>query len=78
MGLFKRKGREMADTAREAMPGMEPKDNAPDRGPGVAGYDSIRYDKKIKHPVNRFEYVRPDGKPNVKKGEEARRRGFFS
>ena len=75
MGLFKKKTREMADTARDAMPGMEPKH---DEGVGTAGYDSIRYDKKIKHPVKRFNFVRPDGKPNVKKGEEARRRGFFS
>lgn len=75
MGLFKRKKREMADTAREAIPGMEPKHQ---EGVGKAGYDSIRYDKKVKHPQNRFNYVRPDGKPNVKKGEGARRRGFFS
>lgn len=78
MGLFKRKGREMADAAREAVPGMEPKHNEADRGPGIAGYNSIRYDKKVKHPVNRFEFVRPDGKPNVKKGDERRRGGFFS
>ncbi len=75
MGLFKRKSREMADAARDKVPGMEPKH---DEGVGVAGYNSIRYNKKIKHPVNRFNFVRPDGKPNVKKGEEARRRGFFS
>ncbi len=78
MGLFKKKGREMADAARDAVPGMEPKNDAPDRGPGVAGYNSIRYNKKIKHPVNRFEFVRPDGKPSLKKGEERRKRGFFS
>lgn len=75
MGLFKKKARDMADTAREAVPGMEPKQEGE---VGTAGYESIRYDKKIKHPVNRFNFVRPDGKPNVKKGEEARRRGFFS
>ncbi len=78
MGLFKRKGREMADTAREAVPGMEPKDQGPDRGPGLAGYESIRYDKKVKNPVNRFNFRRPDGKPALKKGEERRKRGFFS
>ncbi len=74
MGLFKKKTREMADAARDAVPGMEPKDE----GVGSAGYDSIRYDKKIKHPVRRFNFVRPDGKPNTLKGDEARRRGFFS
>ncbi len=78
MGLFKRKGREMADTAREAMPGMEPKDEGPDRGPGLAGYESIRYDPKVKNPVNRFNFRRPDGKPPLKKGAERRKRGFFS
>lgn len=75
MGLFKRKSREMADAAREAVPGMEPKH---EEGAGIAGYNSIRYDKKVKHPVNRFNFVRPDGKPPLKKGDEARRRGFFS
>lgn len=78
MGLFKKKGREIAEATREAVPGMEPKDDGPDRGPGVAGYGSIRHDPKVKHPVNRFEFVRPDGKPGLKKGEERRRRGFFS
>ena len=77
MGLFKKKARDMAEATREAVPGMEPKQKD-EGGPGLAGYDSIRYNKKIKHPVNRFTYVRPDGKPNVKKGEGARRRGFFS
>ena len=76
MGLFKKKTREMADAAREAVPGMEPKHD--DDSPGSAGYNSTRYDKKVKHPQNRFRFVRPDGKPNVQKGEEARRRGFFS
>ncbi len=75
MGLFKRKTRDMANAARDAIPGMEPKQ---DEGVGTAGYKSIRYDKKVKHPQNRFNYVRPDGKPNVKKGEGSRRRGFFS
>lgn len=75
MGLFKRKTREAADTARDVMPGLEPKHR---EGAGIAGYDSIRYDKRKKHPVNRFNFVRPDGKPPLKKGEEARRRGFFS
>jgi len=74
--LFKRKKREMADAVREAVPGMEPKGS--DDGPGIAGYTSIRHDPKVKHPVNRFRFVRPDGKPALKKGEEARRRGFFS
>ena len=75
MGLFKRKSREMADAAREATPGMEPK-----RGEdaGTAGYNSLRYDPKVKHPQNRFNFKRPDGKPPLKKGEEGRRRGFFS
>ena len=76
MGLFKKKGREMADAAREATPGMEPKHDENDVG--IAGYDSIRYDKKIKHPVARFNFKRPDGKPNTMKGEERRKRGFFS
>jgi hypothetical protein len=76
MGLFKRKGREMADAAREATPGAEPKHKEGD--PGLAGYDSIRYDPKVKHPVKRFNFVRPDGKPPLKKGEESRKRGFFS
>lgn len=75
MGLFKRKSREMADAAREAVPGMEPKHQ---EGAGVAGYNSLRYDPKVKHPQNRFNFVRPDGKPALKKGDEARRRGFFS
>ena len=75
MGLFRKKTREMADSARDAIPGMEPKD---EQGVGTAGYHSIRYDKKVKHPQSRFNFVRPDGKPNIKKGEGARRRGFFS
>lgn len=75
MGLFKKKSRDMADAARDAMPGKEPER---DEGVGTAGYDSIRYNKKIKHPVKRFKFVRPDGKPNTLKGEEGRRRGFFS
>lgn len=75
MGLFRKKTREMADATREAVPGMEPKHH---EDAGIAGYDSIRYDKKAKHPVNRFNFVRPDGKPPLKKGEEGRRRGFFS
>ena len=76
MGLFKRKKRDMADAAKDAIPGMKP--GTRDEGVGIAGYESIRYDKKIKHPQNRFNYVRPDGKPPLKKGEEGRRRGFFS
>lgn len=75
MGLFKRKSREMADNVREAVPGMEPKKQGP---AGIAGYNSLRYDPKVKHPQNRFNFVRPDGKPPLKKGEEGRRRGFFS
>ncbi len=75
MGLFKRKSKEMADTAREAVPGMEPKH---EEGVGTAGYGSIRYDPKVKHPVRRFNFVRPDGKPNVKRGDERRKGGFFS
>ena len=76
MGLFRKKSREMADAARDAVPGMEPKRR--DDDVGIAGYQSIRYDKKIKHPQNRFNYKRPDGKPALKPGEEGRRRGFFS
>ena len=75
MGMFRKKKREMADAARDAIPGMEPKG---EQGVGTAGYDSIRYDKKVKHPVNRFNFVRPDGKPTEKAGAEKRRRGFFS
>ena len=75
MGLFKRKSREMADAARDAMPGMEPKDQS---GAGIAGYNSTRYNPKVKHPQNRFNFRRPDGKPNTQAGDERRRRGFFA
>lgn len=71
--LFKKKGRQMADAAREVTPGMEPKH----RSAGIAGYNNP-YDPKETVPGNRFNFVRPDGKPPLKKGEEGRRRGFFA
>lgn len=74
VGLFKKKGRQMADAAREVTPGMEPKHRS---GAGIAGY-SNPYDPKETVPRNRFNFVRPDGKPPLKKGEERRRRGFFA
>jgi hypothetical protein len=74
MGLFRRKSREMADQVRDAVPGMEPKG---EQGIGTAGYDSIRYNKKIDQP-RRFNMKRPDGQPIQPKGAQKRGRGFFS
>jgi hypothetical protein len=74
MGLFRRKSREVADKARDAVPGMEPKD---EQGVGTAGYDSIRYNKKVNQP-RRFNMKRPDGQPTADKKAQARGRGFFS
>lgn len=74
MGLFRRKSKEVADKARDAMPGAEPKG---EEGVGTAGYDSIRYNPKVKQPRG-FNMKRPDGKPTAPKTEERRGRGFFS
>ncbi len=74
MGLFRRKSREMADKAREVAPGVEPRR---EEGVGTAGYDSIRYNKKVNQP-RRFNMRRPDGQPEAPKKAQQRGRGFFS
>ena len=74
MGLFRRKSREMADKAREVTPRAEPRR---EEGVGTAGYDSIRYDKKVKQPRG-FNMRRPDGQPTQDKKAGRRGRGFFS
>lgn len=76
MGLFRRKSREMADKARDAMPATEPREEE-QGGIGSAGYPSIRYNKKVDQP-RRFNTVRPDGQPTPPKKAKVRGRGFFS
>lgn len=59
MALFKK---QRSSSGREVLRDEQPQPVADPRLPGIAGYQGVGQLPKGAMPVNRFNYVRPDGR----------------